>query len=169
MNAESSEKVFLVALVVFVVLLFVLIQAGLAKFLLVGASGWSRLVTKFPNQTEEPLLQLRGQYGSRMSGIEMGSILILSVCPSGLRVGMRFFGFSIGQNFFVPWESLSVTRSNVSFKNILFGPTLSRQTAEIKFGRPLIGSLIVPAQTADQLARAATTRWPETGSSTEES
>jgi hypothetical protein len=116
-------------------------------------SGWFRLVAKFPDQTAEPLLRVRGQSGSMGLGVSMRGILTLSVCPSGLRVGiMRVFG-PFCRDFFVPWEAITINR-----KNGLFWPV-----AKLQFGSPAIGSLTIPAHVADRLARAATGRWPETG------
>jgi hypothetical protein len=121
-------------------------------------SGWFRLMTKFPNRTVEPLLRVRGQSGSMGLGVHMRGILALSVCPSGLRVGiMRVFG-PFCRDFFVPWEDISITR-----KNVLLCPV-----AKLQFGSPAIGSLTIPARVANRLARAAMGRWPETGPFPEE-
>jgi nitrate/nitrite transporter NarK len=55
-------------------------------------SGWFRLMAAYPDQSIEPILRLRGQSGT-MGGVSMRSVLTLSVCPTGLRVGMmRLFG-----------------------------------------------------------------------------
>jgi hypothetical protein len=121
-------------------------------------SGWFRLMARFPNQTAEPLLRIRGQSGSMGLGVSMRGILTLSVCPSGLRVGiMRVFG-PFCRDFFVPWEAFSVTR-----KTILFWPV-----AKLQFGSPGIGALTIPAHVANRLARAALGRWPEAGPFPEE-
>lgn len=121
-------------------------------------SSWFRLMARFPNQTEEPLLRIRGQSGSMGVGVSMRGILTLSVCPSGLRVGiMRVFG-PFCRDFFVPWEAISITR-----KNVLLWPV-----AKLQFGSPSIGSLTIPAYVANRLARAATGRWPEIGPFPEE-
>jgi hypothetical protein len=121
-------------------------------------SGWFRLMARFPNQTEEPLLRIRWQSGSMGLGVSMRGILTLSVCPSGLRVGiMRVFG-PFCRDFFVPWEALSISRKNV----------LPWQTARLQFGGPGIGSLTIRADLANRLARAAMGRWPEIGPFPEE-
>ncbi|MDX8480354.1 hypothetical protein RFN28_18065 [Mesorhizobium sp. VK24D] len=121
-------------------------------------SGWFRLMARFPNQTVEPLLRIRGQSGSMGLGVSMQGILTLSVCPPGLRVGiMRVFG-PFCRDFLVPWEAIRVTR-----KNVLFGPV-----AKLQFGHPAIGSLTIPAHVANRLAGAAMGRWPETGPFPEE-
>ena len=88
----------------------------------------------------------------------MSGILTLSVCPSGLRVGMmRVFG-PFCRDFFVPWESIAVVR-----KTVLFWPT-----AKLQFGNPMVGRLSISAHVANRLARAAMGRWPETGPFPEE-
>ncbi|WP_095081571.1 hypothetical protein [Mesorhizobium sophorae] len=95
---------------------FPLFWLAITTFLAV-LSGWFRLMAKFPNQSEEQLLRIRGQSGSMGLGVSMQGILALSVCPSGLRVGiMRVFG-PFCRDFLVPWEAIRVTR-----KNVLFGP-----------------------------------------------
>jgi hypothetical protein len=121
-------------------------------------SGWFRLMETFPDQTDEPILRLRGQSGKMGLGTNMNGILRLSVCSSGLRVGiMRLFG-PFCRDFFVPWEHISVTR-----KTILFWPF-----ADLRFGAPLVGKLRISGHVADRLARAAAHRWPETGPFPEE-
>ena len=75
-------------------------------------SGWFRLMATFPNQPGEPLLRVRGQSGSMALGIGMKSILTLSVCSSGLRVGItRVFG-PFCRDFFVPWEAIMLALSS---------------------------------------------------------
>jgi hypothetical protein len=122
-------------------------------------SDWFRLMVKFPNQTIEPLLRIRGRSGTMGLGVSMRGILTFSVCTSGLRVGMmRMFG-PFCRDFLVPWESIAVTRKTMLFWRI----------AKLQFGNPAIGTLSISAHVADQLARAAMGRWPETGPFPEES
>jgi hypothetical protein len=121
-------------------------------------SGWFRLMARFPDQAMEPILRIRRQSGSMGLGVNMGGILTLGVCPSGLRVEiMRVFG-PFCRNFFVPWEDIRVTR-----RTALFWPV-----AKLQFGSPSIGSLTIPAHVANRLARAAAGSWPETGPFLEE-
>ena len=116
-------------------------------------SGWFRLMARFPDQNIEPLLRLRWRSGTMGMGVGMRGILTLSVCPSGLRVGMmRIFG-PFCRDFLVPWEDISVTR-----KTMFYWPF-----ARLQFGNPAIGTLSIPAHLADQLARAAMGNWPESG------
>jgi hypothetical protein len=121
-------------------------------------SGWFRLMAKYPDQSAEPILQIRGQSGRMGLGVSMSGVLTLSVCPSGLRVGMmRVFG-PFCSNFFVPWEDISVIRKR----------SLLWRVAEIQFGSPVVGTLSVRTHVANRLAREAKGRWPETGSFPEE-
>jgi hypothetical protein len=121
-------------------------------------SGWFRLMARFPNTIAEPLLRLRGQSGSMGLRVSMSGVLTLSVCPSGFRVGiMRVFG-PFCRDFFVPWEAIAISR-----KNVLLTPVV-----KLQFGRPVVGSLTIPARAANRLARAAIGRWPETGPFPEE-
>ena len=144
-------------LAVFFPLFFVALWLAVTT-VLAELSGWFRLMARFPNRTMEPLLRVRGQSGSMGIGVVMRGILTLSVCPSGLRVGiMRVFG-PFCRDFFVPWEAISIIR-----KGVLFWPV-----AKVQFGSPAIGSLTIPAHVANRFARAAMGRWPETGPFPEE-
>jgi hypothetical protein len=121
-------------------------------------SGWFRLTEQYPDQAIEPILRLRAQSGSMGWGVRMNGVLTLSVCPTGLRVGMmRIFG-PFCRDFLVPWESISVVR-----KAALFGPVV-----KLQFGNPEIGGLRISANTAARLAGAAKEQWPEQGRFPEE-
>jgi hypothetical protein len=121
--------------------------------LLAFLSGWFRLMGQYPDQAEEPMLRLRCQSGAMGLGVHMTGILTLSVCPSGLRVGMmRAFG-PVCRDFFVPWERLAIVRENRLLGSI----------AKLQFGNPASGTLRISANTADRLARVAGGRWPEAG------
>jgi hypothetical protein len=144
-------------LAIFFPLLFVALWFTVTTILTL-LSGWFTLMTKFPDQAGEPILRIRGRSGTMGLGVSMRGILTLSVCPSGLRVGiMRVFG-PFCRDFLVPWEDIAVTR-----KTILFRPVV-----KFKFGSPVVGTLSIAAHTADRLARAAKGRWPETGPFAEE-
>jgi hypothetical protein len=143
-------------LAVFFPLLFVVLWLTVTTFLALHAR-WFKLMGEYPDQAIEPVLRLRGQSG-RMGLVYMRGILTLSVCPSGLRVGMmRVFG-PFCRDFFVPWENIAVVRTTM-----LFSPA-----AKFQFGDPAVGTLTVPAHVADRLARAAMERWPEAGPFLEE-
>jgi len=116
-------------------------------------SGWYFLMIRYPNRQETELLSLKRLSGSMGLGVAMNRILSISVCPSGLRIGMmRVFGIWC-RKFFVPWEEISVNR-----KDGFFGPS-----AVVQFGNPSTGKLRIPSYVADRLARASLGRWPEPG------
>ncbi|MFZ0124314.1 MAG: hypothetical protein WAL48_09005, partial [Xanthobacteraceae bacterium] len=66
------EQNFVVFFPLFFASLWLAITTVLAVF-----SGWFRLMARFPNQTESPLLRIRGQSGSMgsMGGVSMHGIL----------------------------------------------------------------------------------------------
>ena len=120
-------------------------------------SGWYFLMIRYPNREETELLSLKGLSGS-VGLVRMNRILNISVCPTGLRIGMmRVFGIWC-RKFFVPWEEITIKR-----KDGFFGPA-----AELQFGNPFRGRLRIPAHVADRLARASLGRWPEPGPFTQE-
>jgi hypothetical protein len=151
---HSIEQHFAVFFPLFFAVLWLTVTTILAVL-----SGWFRLMARFPNQVDEqPLLRVRGQSGSMGLGVSMSGVLTLSICPSGLRVGiMRVFG-PFCRDFFVPWQDISITRKNVLLWTL----------AKLQFGSPSVGSLTIPAHVADRLARAGTERWPESGPFPEE-
>jgi hypothetical protein len=113
-------------------------------------SGWFGLAERYPNLNEEPVITLRNQSGS-VGSVSMRSTLHLSVCPSGLRIGiMRIFG-PFSRDFLVPWNEITVTRNDRFFW----------KEAKLSFGRPPNGNLRVLAGLADRMARAAGSNWPE--------
>jgi hypothetical protein len=121
-------------------------------------SGWFRLVVAYPNIATTPSLRIRGQSGTMGSGVVMGGILTLSVCPSGLRVGLwRLFG-PFCHDFLVPWECITVTRKTTVFWRVVV----------LRFGNPLVGTLGIAPHVANKLARAAAGQWPEVGPVPEE-
>ena len=95
-------------------------------------SGWFQLMAKFPNRSDEPILRLRWQSGS-MRGVNMNRILRLSACPTGLRVGMLPLFGPFCRDFFVPWESIVVTRATMFFFPV----------AKLQFGKPAVGTLTI--------------------------
>ncbi|MGO9485421.1 MAG: hypothetical protein ACLPX9_12675 [Rhodomicrobium sp.] len=116
-------------------------------------SGWYFLMNKYPDRYEEPLLRAKYQSGSMGLGVSMSCILTISVCRSGLRVGiMRLFG-PFCRDFFVPWEEIRVRRLN----RFLFS------LAELEFGDFSFWKLKIMAGLANRLASAAQGRWPEPG------
>jgi hypothetical protein len=119
--------------------------------LLAFLSGWFVLMRTYPDRQEAPLQSFSRQSGS-MNLVGMRSVLNLSPCPSGLRLGiMRLFG-PFCRDFLVPWDEISIVRKDRFFMKV----------AQISFGRPAIGKLTISANVADRLARAASSHWPET-------
>jgi hypothetical protein len=115
-------------------------------------SGWYLLMRRFPDRPEAPLRTYNNQSGS-IGQVSARSLLTLSVCPGGLRVGMmRIFG-PFSKDFFVPWSEMSVIRKDRFLWKV----------AQISFGNPRVGSLTLMADLADRLARAAGIPWPEPG------
>lgn len=144
MNAPPNTLYFLIA---FPLLWFAVTM--ILSFL----SGWFRLMERYPDRDEIPVVTLANQSGS-LGLVSMRGILKLSVCPSGLRIGMmRIFG-PFCRNFFVPWSEITVERSD----RVLW------KVAKLSFGQPSNGNLKVFAEVADRLARAAGSHWPEPGS-----
>lgn len=125
----------------------------LAVTALIGfMAGWFALMRRYPDRDETALAVLKWQSG-RMGwiGARLRGVLTLSVCPSGLRVGMfRLFG-PFSRDFLVPWSEIEVTRRDWFLGRV----------AELKFGTPAAGVLTIGADVADELARTAQTRWPE--------
>lgn len=151
---ELLTQHFAVVLPVFFVAMWLAVTTGLSLF-----SGWFQLMSQFPDQSEEPVLVLRGQSGEMGPGVSMRGIVTLAVCASGIRVGInRLFG-PFNKEFFVPWREVSVTRST----SFLIWPV-----AKLQFGSPAIGSLTVASQVANKLARASGKQWPESGPFPEE-
>lgn len=119
--------------------------------------GWYALMTRYSDRSENCLCTFARQSGS-LNFVGMRSILTLSVCPSGLRVGtLRIFGIFC-RDFFVPWDAIRVTRKDRFF----------RKVAMISFGQPAVGNLAVSADVADRIGRAAGNLWPEPGPFPEE-
>jgi hypothetical protein len=132
-------------------LFFVLMWLSVTTLLGV-LSGWFVLMRHYPDRVETPVHTFSGQSGS-MNRVSMRSILKLSVCPSGLRVGiMRVFG-PFCRDLFVPWNEMIVVREEKFFMRV----------ARITIGQPIIGQLTIPAEVADRIARCADGHWPEVG------
>jgi hypothetical protein len=114
-------------------------------------SGWFSLARRYPDQKEEALFTMKRQSCSMGVGVRMNGLLRLSVCQSGLRIGMmRVFG-PFCRDFFVPWEAISISRRTLFFQPL----------AELRFGNPSHGKLILRNHVANRLAQAAPGLWPE--------
>jgi hypothetical protein len=148
MNTGPNPLYFLVA---FPLLWFVV------TMILSLLSGWYGLMERYPDRDEKPVVTLANQSGS-LGSVSMRGILKLSVCPSGLRIGiMRIFG-PFCREFLVPWNDITVTRSDRLFWKV----------AKLSFGQPSNDNLKVFADVADRIARAAGNHWPEPGAFPEE-
>lgn len=147
MNTSFSEH-FLPFFPLFFISLWFIITSLLGFF-----SGWYSLMRKYPNRNESALLQLKHLSGLMGFWVGLNNVLNISVCPSGVRIGiMRVFGIFC-RDFFAPWEEIRVER-----KNRFFG-----QVAELQFGNPILGRLSISAHIADRLGRSSMGRWPEAG------
>ncbi len=135
-----------VGMLVVFVLIWLLVTAALAL-----ASGWFRLAKAYPDRAEEPMLHLQAQSGLMGPGINLRGVLQLSVCPSGLRLGIARILGPFSHDFLVPWGDISVSRRKA----------LVWHLARLQFGTPQIGVLTLRASIADRLAQAAGDRWPE--------
>jgi hypothetical protein len=136
------------------IFLFPLIFVGL--WLLVGTllgvmSGWFGLMRRFPDRPQPAILKLNNAYGS-MGGVNFNGILVLSVCPDGLRIGVWRIFAPFARNIFVPWVALSVTRRD----RVLW------KIAVLRFGASG-PQLKIMSHVADRLAAAARGHWPEPG------
>jgi hypothetical protein len=98
------------------------------------------------------LLTISGQSGSMGLGVHLNHVLRLSVCPSGLRVGIMKVFCPFSGDFFVPWEEISIERKKYYFM----------AAAEFRFGSPSYGKLIIANHVANRLAKSAGSVWPET-------
>jgi len=121
--------------------------------LLSALSGWPALMKSFPDRDEPATLCLSGQSGAMGMGVNMRGVLTLSVCPSGLRVGISRFLAPFARDFLVPWDKISATRKRALFMQLI----------RLQFGQA--GNLTISEDTANKLAAAAGRHWPavETG------
>jgi hypothetical protein len=89
-----------------VVLPLFFVALWLAASITLGwVSGWFRLAAAYPDRDEPAMLRLAGQSGTMGSWVGMHGILRVSVCPSGLRIGMlRLFG-PMSRDFLMPWDA----------------------------------------------------------------
>lgn len=115
-------------------------------------SGWFRLMERYPDREEIPVVTFANQSGS-LGSVSMRGVLKLSVRPSGLRIGIRRILGPFCRDFFVPWNEVTVARSDRLFWKV----------AKLSFGRPSNGNLKLFADVADRMARAAGSHWPEPG------
>ena len=112
--------------------------------------GWFDLMRAYPDPGEPVSAQFPGQSGS-LNGVSLRRLLKLSGGPAGLRLGvLRLFGPS-NRDVCVPWRNIAVTHTQRSL------------VGKVALGRPAIAVLTLPADVADDLARALPDHWPEAG------
>ena len=134
--------------------LMVFVAMWIAITALLGAfARWAALAARYPDRPGEARRRFTGQSGLMGRGVHMNGILTLSVCETGLRVGVwRLFG-PFSPPFLVPWTDISVDRRR----------RYLQKRARLGFGAPEVGSLEVQGYIADRLARVADRSWPELG------
>ena len=134
------------AFIAFFVLLWLLISVILGFFF-----GWYSLMRAFPDRPyEEALAIFKGESGM-VGSVSMHGILKLSLCPSGLRVGiMKLFG-PFEKDFLVPWNAIAVSRKKM----------LGWRYAELYFG--IYGKLRISDLLADRFWQTIPQSWPEKG------
>ena len=134
------------AFVGFFVLLWLLLSVTLGFF-----SGWYSLMRAFPDRPYEEALAIFKRESGMVGPVSMHGILKLSLCPSGLRVGiMKVFG-PFEKDFLVPWKEIAVARKRI----------LGWRYAELCFG--VYGKLRISDLLADRLWRTIPQSWPEKG------
>lgn len=128
-------------------IVFIVIAAGM---LLSAGTKWYRLLRRFPNSGEKALLTLNFLSG-RMGFVNLKHCMHLSCCASGIRIALfRAFG-PFSKPFFVPWAQLKVSRDT----------SIWGEVAVLKFGQPVIGTLIIPGHVADRFSQIVKGSWPE--------
>jgi hypothetical protein len=116
---------------------------------LANRSGWLDLARRFPDRSDAPVLRLWWRSGWMSGRVSFTNCLSFTACQSGLRVGIfRMLG-PFSRSFLVPWRELDVIAH--------------RSGAELRLGKPALGTLIVSVQTANRLARAVPDYWPSAG------
>lgn len=114
-------------------------------------SGWYSLMRVFPDRPQEKAVATFRRESGMVGPVSMHGILTLSLCPSGLRVGiMKFFG-PFAKDFLVPWNEISVSRKRM----------LGWKYADVCLGD--YGKLRVSDLLADRLWRTVPQSWPERG------
>ena len=145
MTDETIQRYFPIAFPIFFAMLWLVITTLLSLL-----SGWFHLMRRFPDREDVPIVRLTWQSG-RLGIVGMRSLLTLSACKTGLRVGMlRAFG-PFSRPFFVPWDQISVERTTSFFM----------QVAKLGLGKPRGATLMVTRGVVERLASGAGSAWPE--------
>jgi hypothetical protein len=131
---------------------FLVVGFIIAMGALMGAqSGWYALARRFRDRSDPALATFR--YRSAWFGrtFAFNGVLNFGVCRTGLRVGIVRIVGPFSNDFFVPWDEITITRGNQ-----WLGPAVRLQLGDA-------GSLSLRPALANDLARAAGDRWPEPG------
>ena len=125
---------------------FFFVGLWLAVTIILGfISGWYALATRFPDRDEPARLKLNGQSGLMGWGVSMSGILVLSACPSGLRIGIwKIFG-PFSRPFFVPWAEIRAAPRQQFFQKMV----------RLGFGWPEGGVLSIDARAWARLVEEA--------------
>jgi len=124
------------------ILLFFVALWLLITTLLGGLSGWSALSRRFPDRTEVPRVQLKGQSAAMGMGVQLRGILTFSACPSGLRVGIARVFAPFSHPFFVPWSEIDARPRGGIFVDMI----------RLGLGNPEAGAMTVSARTWQRLS-----------------
>jgi hypothetical protein len=124
------------------ILLFFVALWLLITTLLGGLSGWSALSRRFPDRSETPRLQLRGQSAAMGMGVQLRGILTFSACPSGLRVGIARLFAPFSKPFFVPWNEIDALPKGGLLVDMM----------RLGLGHPEAGAMTVTARTWRRLS-----------------
>jgi hypothetical protein len=123
------------------------VGAWLAVTGLLGVmSGWFRLQSHYPASGEEPLRTLRAESGV-MGTVQFHGCLVLSACPSGLRVAVWPLFGPLEKPFIVPWAEIHAQHV----------PSMFGASAQLSFGDD-IGSMRIKAKSWEMLAAVARAR-----------
>ena len=124
------------------ILLFFVALWLLITTVLGGLSGWSALARRFPDRTEAPRFELRGQSAAMGMGVQLRGILTFSACPSGLRVAIARVFAPFSKPFLVPWSEIEARPRGGMFVDMM----------RLGLGRPEAGAMTVTARTWQRLS-----------------
>jgi len=116
-------------------------------------AGWFSLQSQYPDQPEAPTRRWSMASG-RLGLTSYSGCMVLSACPSGLRIGVwRVFG-PFCHSIFVPWSDLSVERRGWSTRLVI---------GRAGTGDEPIGQLSLSDTLVSEIARSAGKSWPQGG------
>jgi len=124
------------------ILLFFVALWLLITTLLGGLSGWSAIARRFPDRTETPRIQLKGQSAAMGMGVQLRGILTFAACPSGLRVAIWRVFAPFSKPFFVPWDEIDARPKGGLFVDMM----------RLGLGKPEAGTMTVTARSWQRLS-----------------